>query len=360
MVVGRLIPGERVKRALIRSGLESLYFTGAHRLLQRVLGGVGGILTMHHVRPPRGAAFQPNLLLEIAPEFLEQVIIEARKSEIDIVSLDEMQRRLTERDFRRRFLCLTLDDGYRDNREWAYPILKKHRAPFAIYVATSFPEGAGNLWWLTLEDVIAATPHVEVTIGGTSLALACRSPEEKQEAFERVYWALRALPSEIELRDIVQALAQRYGVDPASRCRDLCLTWKELAQLATDPLVTIAAHTVNHLMLRKAPDDVVRKEMAQSAADIERHLGRRPQHFSYPVGDSTSAGPREFAIARELGFATAVTTRPGLLFPEHHQHLTALPRISLNGEFQRIRYVRVLTSGAATAFWNRFKRVDAV
>ena len=85
----------------------------------------------------------------------------------------------------------------------------------------------------------------------------------------------------------------------------------------------------------------------------------RPRALRYPVGDRTSAGPREFRIAAELGFKTAVTTRPGVLFPEHGEHLTALPRISLNGEYQQLRYGRVLLSGAATALWNGFRRVDA-
>jgi peptidoglycan/xylan/chitin deacetylase (PgdA/CDA1 family) len=137
------------------------------------------------------------------------------------------------------------------------------------------------------------------------------------------------------------------------------MSWQELTELAADPLVTIGAHTVNHVMLAKVPERSARTEMEMSRAVIEASLGTRPGHLSYPVGDKTSAGPREFRIAAELGFKTAVTTRPGVLFPSHRDHLTALPRISLNGEHQQLRYVRVLLSGAATAVWNGFQRVDA-
>jgi len=65
------------------------------------------------------------------------------------------------------------------------------------------------------------------------------------------------------------------------------------------------------------------------------------------------------ASAAELGFASGTTTRPGVLFPEHGEHMTALPRISVNGDFQRFRHLDVLLSGAPTAVLNRFKRVDA-
>ena len=154
-------------------------------------------------------------------------------------------------------------------------------------------------------------------------------------------------------------LSARYQVDIAEFCDELCMNWNELAGLAEDPLVTIGAHTVNHVMLAKVPEKSARSEMEMSRSVIEAALGVRPDHLSYPVGDPTSAGPREFRIAAELDFKTAVTTRPGVLFPEHRQHLMALPRISLNGEHQQMRYVRVLLSGAATAVWNGFRRVNA-
>src|ERR1044072_3521904 len=114
--------------------MEALYFSGAHRMLQPLIGGVGAILTLHHVRPPRDDAFQPNRLLEVSPRSLGDVLAGLRRSDVDILTLDEMHRRLTECDFRRRFVCLTFDDGYRDNLRHALPILRKHGAPFTLYV----------------------------------------------------------------------------------------------------------------------------------------------------------------------------------------------------------------------------------
>jgi peptidoglycan/xylan/chitin deacetylase (PgdA/CDA1 family) len=137
------------------------------------------------------------------------------------------------------------------------------------------------------------------------------------------------------------------------------MDWDELVTLAADPLVTIGAHTVSHPILSKLPERQVRSEMEMSRRVIEAALGTPPQHFAYPIGDPAAAGPREFRIASELGFKTAVTTRPGVLFADHREHLCALPRISVNGEYQQLRYLQVLLSGAATAVWNGFRTVDA-
>jgi peptidoglycan/xylan/chitin deacetylase (PgdA/CDA1 family) len=353
------LPVAGLRQTIIRGGLEGLYFSGAHLALKPVVGGVGAIVTLHHVRPRRPGRFQPNRLLEVTPRFLTRVVQYLRRSRLDLVSLDEMHRRLSEHNFSRRFVCLTFDDGYRDTLQTAYPILKEAGVPFAVYVPTSFPDRLGELWWLVLEAVIARNDRIGLQIGGRNRLFDCASVADKRALFDEVYWWLRSLPTETELRNVIRNLAAIYHVDIASFCNDLCMTWRELANLAADPLVTIGAHTVNHPMLAKVSPETARSEMDLSRSVIEAALGVRPEHLSFPVGDRTSAGPREFAVAAELGFKTAVTTRPGVLFPEHSQHLTALPRLSLNGEYQRLRYVRVLLSGSATAMWNGFRRLDA-
>jgi peptidoglycan/xylan/chitin deacetylase (PgdA/CDA1 family) len=348
-----------LKQTIIRGGLESLYFSGAHLALRPWVGGVGAILTLHHVRPPRSDRFQPNRLLEVTPRFLAGVVKLLKRSGVDVISLDEMRRRMSARDFGRRFVCLTFDDGYRDNLEHAYPILRDAGFPFAVYVPSSFPDRLGELWWLALEAVIAKHERIGLVIDGENRSFDCATVAEKRALYDELYWWLRARDSETELRDVVRDLAARYQVDIAAFCKELCMGWQEIALLARDPLVTIGAHTVNHLTLSKLPDKAVRAEIDLSRTVIEAALGTRPAHLSYPYGDPGSAGPREFAIAAELGFATAVTTRPGVLFASHAEHLTALPRISLNGEYQQLRYVRVLLSGSATAMWNGFRRADA-
>ena len=348
-----------LKKTIIRGGLETLYFSAAHVLMRPFVAGVGAILTLHHVRPPRSDRFQPNRLLEVQPGFLEDVIRYLRRCRLDLVSLDEMYRRLTQQDFSRRFVCVTIDDGYRDTLQWAYPLLKKHEVPFCVYIPTSFPDRLGELWWLALEAVVARNQRITLLIDGKEQGFDCATVAEKRHLFGQLYGWLRSLKTEEELRHVVRDLSARYRVDIAAFCDELCMNWDELARLASDPLVTIGAHTVNHVMLAKVPERIARSEMQMSRSVIEAALGVRPDHLSYPVGDPTSAGPREFHIAAELGFKTAVTTRPGVLFPEHRNHLMALPRVSLNGEHQQLRYVRVLLSGAATAVWNGFRRVNA-
>jgi peptidoglycan/xylan/chitin deacetylase (PgdA/CDA1 family) len=347
-----------IRHTVIRAGLEALYFSGAHVLLRPILSGVGTVFTLHQVRPARSGDFQPNRHLEVTPDFLRAVLHHLKSQDIDIVTLDEVHHRLTSRKFARRFAAFTFDDGYRDNRDFALPVLREFAAPFTVFVASDFAEGTGRLWWVALERAIAKSAMIEVTMGGNAVGLDTSTASGKQAVFDHLHDWMRGL-QEHDLRREIGALCARHGMDEAAICRDLCMSWDELKMFAGDPLVAIGAHTVSHCNLARHSEVTAREEMTFSRARIEEKLQRDVFHFAYPYGDRLAAGAREFALATAAGFKTAVTTRPGMIFPESADHLTALPRVSLNGNYQDTRILPVLTSGAATAMWNGFRRVDA-
>ncbi|MGM4925548.1 polysaccharide deacetylase family protein [Tardiphaga sp. 804_B3_N1_9] len=347
---------KQIRNTIIRAGLDALYFSGAHRVLRPIFGGVGTIFMLHHVRPAHAGPFQPNRHLEITPDFLRATLAYLRATGVDIVTPDEVQRRLTERDFSRRFACFTCDDGYRDNRDHALPAMRDFDAPFTVYVTSDFASGTGRLWWVALERVVARADVIEAPIDGQMVRLDTSTLAGKDMAFDRLHGWLRGLPEEADIRREVSALCAAHGIDEDAVSRELCMSWDELKPFAADPLVTIGAHTVSHCNLAKQTEAMVVHELSASRTDIENVLQRPAVHLAYPYGDRCAAGTREFALAKSAGFETAVTTRPGVIASDNSSQLTALPRVSLNGNYQDTRYLPVLTSGAATAMWNGFQR----
>jgi peptidoglycan/xylan/chitin deacetylase (PgdA/CDA1 family) len=349
------VPG--VKTKLMKAAMSGLYHSGAHRLLAPYAQGMGMIFTLHHVRPEIEKPFAPNRILEVTPEFLDAVLDQVQEAGLDVVSLDEAMQRLREGEGK-RFVSFTFDDGYRDNLQYAYPLFQRRALPLTLYVPTDYPDGRGELWWLALEEIVRRAEGIELCRNGELWRLPAGTTPEKERAFEEIYWWLRAL-DEATQRRVVRALADCHDVDMEAMTKDLIMNWDEIRIMAADPLVTIGAHTRGHYAIAKLSPEKAREEMGASADRIERELGLRPAHFSFPYGDAGSANARDFAIARELGFKTAVTTRKGMLFPAHRRYPTALPRVSLNGEYQSLTYTALYLSGAPFALVNRFQQVSA-
>lgn len=213
----------------------------------------------------------------------------------------------------------------------------------------------GKLWWLTLEEVVRRSLAIDVEIDGVKFEQGCRDAEEKQRAFDQIYWALRSLPDR-DVHRIVDQMANCVDLDPTDFGRELIMRWDELRSFSEDPLVTIGGHTLSHVSLAKLNDADARLEIADSVRDLEQNLGRPCHHFSFPYGDAGSAGPREFAIVRELGIKTAVTTAKGLVAKGQSHNMHALPRLSLNGDYQDPDCVRALLSGVPFALFNLAKK----
>jgi peptidoglycan/xylan/chitin deacetylase (PgdA/CDA1 family) len=340
-----------LKHAVFRLGLSTLSLTGAARLAAPWTAGLGAILMFHHVRPHEPRAFEPNRILEIAPAFLDAVIGHAKGRGYEVIPLGDVPGRL--RKPSGRFVALTFDDGYRDNLVHALPVLQAHAAPFTIFVTTGFADRTATLWWSDLEEALERLPDLEFDGKRFPLGEARR----KQAAFDAVMASLRSRPGP-DLLDAINSLALKAGVNSAERVDRFCLDWDEIRALDKLDLCTVAAHTLTHPMLALHDRATALEETVGSKRRLEHMLGRPVQHFAYPVGDAVAAGPREFEMARETGFATAVTTRPGMLFPEHVDHLHALPRLSVNGLYQNLKDFDVLLSGAAFHLFNGGRRLN--
>lgn len=120
---------------------------------------LGRILMLHRVVEQRNEG--ENRELEITPEFLKQTIDDYRQQGYRFVSIDEACEIINCGRTDHPFVCLTFDDGYQDNYDIAYPILKQEEVPFAIYVTTGFIDNRHPMWWYTNEKLGISTESLK-------------------------------------------------------------------------------------------------------------------------------------------------------------------------------------------------------
>ena len=341
------------RSTLYRTGLDAIRASGVDRLLAPALRGLGVIFMLHHVLPATAAkrGFAPNAELEVTPEFLDAVIGHMSRKGYRLASLDEAVEVVKRGRVEQPVAVFTLDDGYRDNYVHAWPVFRAHGCPFTIFVAPAITDGISELWWKTLEHVVARSAAVDSRnlLAGEVIRLS--SDADRHAAWQRLYRAMRALDPQSQARAI-RALAIAHGVDTGLLCRSLAMDWNDIRTLARDPLCSIGAHTVHHFALAKLDAGAAMQEAVASRDRIAAEIGRRPTTFAYPYGDASSCGPRDFRLIANAGFAAAVTTRKGLLKAHHASGLTALPRLSLNGSLQELRQIETLLSGLPFSLWN--------
>ena len=86
------------------------------------------------------------------------------------------------------------------------------------------------------------------------------------------------------------------------------LSWEEILMMDKDGLVTIGAHTHEHLPLRNLEYDESKHQILESKRLLEYQLGHPVYHFAYPFGTKKEVSTRDLNLVRESGFKTAVTT----------------------------------------------------
>lgn len=331
------------KQSAIRVGLEGVALTRAGSFWPGA-GGRGVIFTLHHVRPGEPDANDPNAHLSVTPEFLDEAIVAAKEAGLTPVALEALPHLLADQNDNRRFVAFTLDDGYRNNAEHAAPAFRRHGVPYTIFITRGFVERTHSLWWETAQRLVARESAIELDFGSGIEAVACASPDQKLAAFERIAQMVAAI-DEDEAVARLDRLAKSRGIDPLALTATLTMNAGELAALAADPLCTFGAHTLTHINMRRVSDKRLREEIALSATAVETYAGRAPKAFAYPYGFAAAVGEREIRTVADAGFTIAVTTQPGVLGPHNLKAPTAFPRVSLNGLYQKKRYVTALLSG---------------
>lgn len=348
------------KTAILKTCFEVMHYSGAAHVLRPYFAGKGVIFCLHHVRPAHGLknSFAPNSNLEVTPEFLSEIITLVKGLGYDLVSLAQAVERLRSGGVKALpFAAFTLDDGYRDNLVHALPVFRRFKCPFTVFVAPGIADGTTELWWRAVEALIAERQSLDVTLNGEQLRFETHDDSQKLIAWNRLAPLVQALP-EYEQRQWIRRVCDAHGIDLEAMCRATAMTWNEIRQMNADPLATIGAHTLNHYNLMRLPEDDARREIAESGRRVADELGEPTLHFAYPYGNTDAAGPREFALAAQAGYQSAVTTRLGVIFPAHAEHLQALPRVMVSGRFQKIRYIDALISGMPSAMKNRFRALN--
>ncbi|MCO6186849.1 polysaccharide deacetylase family protein [Rhizobium sp. L1K21] len=303
----------------------------------------GVIFTLHHVREGRVCGFSPNAHLSVTPDFLDTAIKTVLDEGYEIIPLHAIKARLQEPDGK-SFAVFTLDDGYRNNASDALPVFTRYQAPFTVFAARGLTRRTNTIWWETVAALLNTQDAFEYDFGSGPETLHCRSLSEKTAVSERLARHIigRHENSAIAALNIA---AEKCGIDPLGIVDTLVMDEAELSDFARQPLVSIGAHTCSHRALAFLDDTTAATEMRESADYVEAVTGIRPCTLAYPYGFRTAVSGRDERLAGECGFKLAVTTQPGTLGTNALSRPYALPRISLNGLYQKARYVRALAGG---------------
>lgn len=348
-----MIDGGEVIRKL---ALNVARYSGLAPLARPLMGGIGAILMLHRVTAVPEKPLGVNRHLNIAPDFLDALIADMKASGYTFVSMDEAVERIRRGGADGLFAAITADDAYRDNLTEALPVLEKHGAPLMIYVAPALIDGTADLWWDVIEDIVGAGKVLKLKRHSGLEVLDCTAAD----ALPKLYDHLTLEVPEEAQRSVLRDFAAVAGVDPGEPGRRTLMRWDEIRSIAAHPLVSIGAHTVNHYNLKRLPEEKARREMTEVVTLLRSELGESPRHLAYPYGYASAVGCREVALAKEAGYVSAVTTRHGVLRAAHAAHLLALPRISINGRYQRVAHIRTMLSGITTPLANRGRMVVTV
>lgn len=324
-----------------------LNYVSSFGIVQDFFKGRGVILMLHRIAPYENK-LSPNENMKVSPEFLEDFIVKSLESNIAFISIDELYNGLISGDLPEYFICITIDDGYKDNLTFGYPIFDKYKIPFCIYVCTSFPQQSANMWWFALEDYLLKNDSMcfdDNTYDISSIA-------KKEAMFMQIRNAIITQNTSYEHSGL-----ENFGIEYNPRDYDnLALSWEDIIYLDSQTangggqkLCTIGNHTHSHPIFNQLHTEQIKNDIIKSQNLFKENLGYTPLHFGYPFGGRIEVDSSHFETIKELGFLSATTTRHGSIYPQHRGYLHSLPRVFFSPNFViesafKVRKKRVVTN----------------
>jgi peptidoglycan/xylan/chitin deacetylase (PgdA/CDA1 family) len=271
--------------------------------LVRKLGGWSGIVVFGYHRVGLvDDAGDPSLWDASSLEFEQELRL--LKKEFEVIGPDELETVVSIG--RGRYVLLTFDDGYRDNFDEAFPILKRHGLPATFFVTTGFLDQQQIPWWDEIAWMVHASNRTEWPPNEWVDSVLSFAPQERRRTIHSLIERYRRLPRE-STREFMDSLAEATG---SGRDRGehaaVWMTWDNVRELRASGM-RIGGHTVSHPLLARVSRDEQEQEIVGCKMRIEAELGEPMRYFAYPYGerDSFNDDTRRFLAEHgvELAFS---------------------------------------------------------
>ena len=297
-------------RPILRQGIGLL---SSRRATGKLL-----VLTYHRVLETYDA-----IINEIdAVQFTQQM--ETLAEYFNVVSLAEGVERLRSGTLAAGSVCITFDDGYRDNFDVALPILNALNLPATFFVATGYL-GNGMMWNDVIIESIRSTSLQHLDLSEFDLGKhAIASEDQRIQVVDMLLgcWKYQNVDQRDRLAKRVQELTE---VDLRQR---IMMTEQEVMALANAGM-EIGGHTVNHPILAVTEFSEAKRQIAECKHQLESLINKPVRFFAYPngrVGKDYSQEHKNAVI--DAGYLAALTTNDGYI--GHNADLYELPRVSVN------------------------------
>tara|TARA_B110000003_G_C16629518_1_gene526105 strand:+ start:1417 stop:2340 length:924 start_codon:yes stop_codon:yes gene_type:complete len=234
-------------------------------------------LGFHSILPENPfPTWHPNYSIVFTVNELE-ILIKTIKSNQGFISIND----LVKSDFKSKSICLTFDDGYLDNLKYLLPILKKYNIPAVIYVCSSFIDGDYWNWWDNLGHIILYQTKITIKHSILKGSYYINDPKSKIIFFNLIKSHLIKMDKNIQI-DFFKS-NNLYYKPPKSPF----MNWRQLKEIASEPLITIGSHTHSHISLKYFENLKIKDEISKCINILKTKLNQSSiNHFALPYGHS--------------------------------------------------------------------------